>query len=224
MYIYMNYNTMHTFKGIRRSSLLNKNLTEFQRLHKVKTYFKFTILRHPLERLLSGYRNKIEPPLYGLNEKFPNNIKREILKKIQPDMFNKWLKANGTFDVSVTFPDFVNYFIHTDKDIINPHLKPSINTCHPCKIRYTFYGNFQQFGADVKMVADYLGISYTWYRNRSLHSKGHETKSYLFSYFNQLSKFQKSQLASSLQDELEFYYSLFPLERDSHLPLLVEKK
>ena len=147
-------------------------------------------------------------------------IKREVLQEHQPDAYREWLRADGEYNITVTFPDFVNYFISMDKDKINPHLKPAINTCHPCRIRYDFYGNFRHFGTDVKMVTDFLGISFTWYRNKSLHSSGRDTKTYLPSYYNRLNGFQRSRLMESLKDELDFYYVLYPHERESDLLLL----
>ena len=42
---------------------LREGLTNEERLHQLKDYFKFIMLRNPLERLVSAYRDKIEPPL-----------------------------------------------------------------------------------------------------------------------------------------------------------------
>ena len=70
------------------------------------------------------------------------------------------------------------------------------------------------------MVTDFLGISFTWYRNKSLHSSGRDTKTYLPSYYNRLNGFQRRRLMESLKDELDFYYILYPHERESDLLLL----
>ena len=70
------------------------------------------------------------------------------------------------------------------------------------------------------MVTDFLGISFTWYRNKSLHSGGRDTKTYLPSYYNRLNRLQRSRLMASLKDELDFYYILYPHEKERDLLLL----
>lgn len=207
-------------KGLRRASLANRNLTSEGKLQRIREYFKFTIVRNPLERLVSGYRNKIEPPLSDLSMKFPNYIKRQILKRYRPMDFKVWLDEGGRYNISISFPEFVQHVIDTDLEVLNPHFKPMIHTCHPCRVRYHFYGNFNMYGKDVALIIDKLRTKPEYYPNRSLHAPGHETKTYLLVYYNQLSHIQKAELFYKLKDELEFYYHLYPKESDCHTKLL----
>ncbi len=200
------------YTGIKKASLLNKNLTDFKRIQKIQNYFKFTILRHPLERLVSGFRNKIEPPLVRKTEKF-NQIKQDILKKYRNEAYQKWLKSDDDCKLAVQFSEFVDYFIHSNKKRINPHFKPFIYTCHPCSIRYDFYGNFRNYGSDIQSIANTFGLSFTWYRNKSLHSTSQDTRTLTKTYYNQLSQDQKLKLLDCFKEDLEFYYNLYPEER-----------
>lgn len=201
-----------TCTGIKKASLQNKNLTDFKRIGKIRDYFKFTILRHPLERLVSGFRNKIEPPLVREGGKF-NLIKQDILKKYRNRAYQVWLIADDSYQIAIQFSEFVNYFIQSDKNVINPHFKPFINTCHPCSIRYDFYGNFHNYGSDVQSVVDMFGLSFTWYRNKSLHSTSKDTRTLAKTYYDQLSHDQKLKLLHSFKEDLDFYYNLYPDER-----------
>ena len=207
-------------RGLRRGSLLNKNLTDASRLLRMKNYFKFMIVRNPLERLVSGYRNKIEPPLMDLSDKFPNYIKRWILKTYRPVDYRQWIDQGGNYNISISFPEFAQYVIDTKKEWLNPHFKPMINTCHPCRVRYDFYGNFKMYSQDVMLIVEKIRTKPEYYPNHSLHRSGHETSTYLGVYYNQLTHAQKTELYYSLEEELEFYYYLYPAEKDSHVDLL----
>ncbi len=207
-------------KGLRKASFLNKTLTNQARIRKIKEYFKFMIVRNPLERLVSGYRNKIEPPLSSLSEKFPNYVKRQILKRYRPVDFRLWLDEGGRYNITISFPEFVQHVIDSDLDTLNPHFKPMIYTCHPCRVRYHFYGNFNSYSKDAALIIEKLRTRPEYYPNRSLHTAGHETKTYLAHYYKQLTHLQRSELFYRLKDELEFYYHLYPEESDCHAHLL----
>ena len=55
--------------ALQHASFLNKTLSAKEKLQRMKDYYKFVIVRNPFERLVSGYRNKIEKPV-----RYNNNI------------------------------------------------------------------------------------------------------------------------------------------------------
>lgn len=207
-------------KALRRGSFSNRSLTNDDRLRRIENHFTFMMVRNPLERLVSGFRNKIEPPLLGLSSKFPNYVKRHILKEYRPVDYLQWLNTGGNYNISISFPEFVEYVIDTQKEMLNPHFKPMIHTCHPCRVKYDFYGNFKMYKRDVKLVVEKLNMKLEYYPGHSLHTQDHETRVFLEHYYNQLSRRQKIELFHSLKDELLFYYYLYPEERDAHVELL----
>lgn len=186
----------------------------------IQDYYKFVIIRHPLERLVSGFRNKIEPPFNDMSVQFPNYIKLTILQRYRTAEFEKWMDSKTKHNLSVTFKEFVLYYVNSDLTKINPHLKPVIHTCHPCRVRYNFYGNFRTYSQDALMAMQRLNIDSKYYRNKSLHSSSQQTSSYLGQYYDQLSDALKVRLYSKLRQELKFYYMLYPRERDSHIAIL----
>lgn len=206
--------------GIRQASLLNRSLDNTKRLDKIQNYYKFVVIRHPLERLVSAFRNKIEPPLTDFSIRFPDYIKLTILQKYRQKEFEEWVESETKGNLTVKFEEFVLYFVSADLTKINPHLKPVIHSCHPCRVRYNFYGNFRTYGQDAQMAMQHLNIDPKFYRNKSLHSSSQQTTGYLGRYYDQLSDSLKFQLYHKLHDELEFYYTLFPSERNSHIAML----
>ena len=178
------------------------------------------IIRHPLERLVSGFRNKIEPPLVDLSERFPNYIKLTILQRYRSKEFHDWMEHRTSDNLTVTFEEFILYFVNSDLTKINPHIKPVIYSCHPCRVRYDFYGNFHTYSQDAHMAMDKLRINSTFYRDKSLHPSSQRTTEYLGKYYNQLSATLKYRLYQKLVEEIEFYYTLFPRERNSHINIL----
>ena len=46
---------------LKHASLMNSSLTPSEVVNRLQTYYKFMVVRNPLERLLSAYINKIEP-------------------------------------------------------------------------------------------------------------------------------------------------------------------
>ena len=80
------------------------------------------IVRHPLERLVSGFRNKIEPSLKEFSLHFPDYIKVDILEKHRTKEFEEWVTSDTKQELNVTFQEFVQYFVNTDLSQINPHI------------------------------------------------------------------------------------------------------
>ncbi len=184
-------------------------------------YFKFTVIRNPLERLVSSFRNKIEPPLSGHSIKFPNYIKRQIFEQYRPMVYRHWLEAGGTYNISITFSEFIEYYVDSFKDHLNPHMKPFTKLCHPCSIPFDFYIHFNKYSSDVAMVIDKVGMNKNHYYDKSLYASPEEsTAAVMKSYFLKLTRTQRGKLYDTMRDELLFYYHLFPSERNLHVKLL----
>lgn len=190
-------------------------------MKRLTQYYKFTIVRNPLERLVSSYRNKIEPPLSGGSLKFPNYIKRQIFEMYRPVVYQHWLESGGNYNISITFSEFVEYFIESFKDHLNPHVKPFTRICHPCNIPYDFYGHFKHYSRDVKMAIHKLGMDRSHYHDKSLYASKNDSTAYLLDkYYQRLTRMQRARLYDVMREELLFYYHLFPGERHSHHSLL----
>ncbi len=207
--------------ALKHASFLNNTLTEKDIRFRLENYYKFMMVRNPFERIVSAYRNKIEPHLQaGKLQFFPGSVRKMILKKYRPNELLYWQKTTRKFNISVTFSEFVRYLVSTPKSELNEHFAPSMDLCHPCLLKFNFHGNFKNYSHDAKQIISRLKANPKFYRDKSLHTDSQQTVNYLSSYFSQLSPRDKMQLFGAWYDELLFYYTLYPSERYHYKELL----
>ena len=132
------------------NSFLSRSNT--QRNFALNHYFKFMMYRNPLERLLSGYRSKVERfPLTGLEDEQPhyNWLRKAIYENMHPAKYQQYLLRGGAPPVNISFSDFIDYWLTRPESLVNDeHFKTIFSLCQPCRIRYNFYGNFKNFSTD----------------------------------------------------------------------------
>lgn len=207
--------------SIGKASLLNENLSDEERLRRIRTYFKFTFIRHPLERLLSAYRDKISPPLQFTNQlSTPDIYQRYILTKTRKEELEKWTASNGSYDISISFSEYIQWWVGADAKLIDEHYSPMLMNAQPCRVRYDFYGGFRLYVPDMTLVIKRLNGSANYFSSEGTHPAGQETGDILINYYSQLSVELKIALYERIYKELDFYYHLFPKESDSHKHIL----
>ena len=213
---------------LRKTLLGNLNVA-YQRVA-IRDYFKYVMFRHPLERLLSGYRSKMsvainegktvdEDDRYIEGDKFLW-AKREIISYSFPKVYRKWEAAQESYPVNITFSDFIDYWLKSEKLSSNPHFNSIVKLCNPCLVRYDYYGNFKTFVSDAKLLMDKIGASPSELRPQY----PQPSDSLVHQFYGQLNKTQKIAVVKKLAAELELYYMLFPPEKDSHKQMLEIKE
>ncbi|XP_007433737.1 carbohydrate sulfotransferase 9-like [Python bivittatus] len=126
---------------IHKTNLL-KRLSSYpskQQQELLNSFTKVMITRHPLERLVSAYRDKFLhlEPYYSIT--VANEIKALFRK-------NKNLTGN------VTFQEFVNFVVTRDTKHLDIHWKPMFQLCDPCNIHYDILGKYETLDQDVSHV------------------------------------------------------------------------
>ena len=126
---------VHHMNTLRRYNVtLLTDYSEDEILHKLRTYTKITIIRNPLVRVFSAYREKLgtkKPPDCQMYQK---NLGRKVLLEAR-GVLNKQQKKCGW---DATFAEFMAYYARNpDKRIqSNAHWRPFVRRCHPCHVEY----------------------------------------------------------------------------------------
>ena len=96
-------------------------------------------VRHPFERLLSAFRDKLEDPsVKGRrpNDYYYNKHGRKIV------MHYRRKKVRGPNWKYPRFAEFVDYVLGKDVRLDDEHWSPYYRDCTPCHINFTFIGQY----------------------------------------------------------------------------------
>ena len=181
-----------------------------------KTYYKFLMYRNPAERLVSAYLDKIASgPMVSVSKVQWNSDRKLIYQRVHPIKYQEWQRSGARVPINITFTDFVEAMIITG-GLKNEHYQTTFDLCSPCKIRYSYYGNFKFFNRDVGVFNDRI------HGNRSNIRTAYSrvASSIAPDYYSQITDQQKMRLVNLLARDFVFYYTVFPEERDSHKTIM----
>lgn len=104
---------------------------------KTNKILSFSFVRHPFERLVSAYKDKV---LSNKGEFFRG--------KILPSVANEWYQNNHSF------PSFVEFILNGYKNhkVFNVHWNPYSGNCNYCSIQFDVIGRMETFNEDVKYI------------------------------------------------------------------------
>ena len=193
----------------------------------LRNYFKFVMLRNPLERLVSGYRSKVlRYPLVGLKTDTPhyNWFRKKIYSHTHPEEYKAWVDTQGACPINISFSDFIDFLLADGETFsmgMDEHFQPIVNLCQPCRVRYSYYGNFKTFESDANVLmsaidADKDLLRHGYYDD----SDSKPTKDLVKHFYSTLNIRQRLGIIRRLSKELDFYYHIFPSECDIHKNIL----
>ena len=208
--------------AMQRATFLNTQLTDGMKLQKLKNYFKFVMIRNPLEQLVSAYRDKIEPPLElcdhdkwldplvtdihrGLNMDYFQAYRRLILSKYHPHLLIEWAHGNGNYSLSVDFTTYVKWITDTEDRDLNEHFSSILFNAAPCRVEYHLYLNFKNYSREVRLLIEKLNTNSEYFIDHNSHGTVQdEMHSKLPYYYSQLSDEMKRKLFVCMYTELDF--------------------
>ncbi|XP_075699617.1 carbohydrate sulfotransferase 8-like [Rhinoderma darwinii] len=178
-----------THEEVHKNRLLYQlsDYSVYQQKKMLNSYTKVMFARHPFQRLVSAYRDKILHP-----QPYYSEVVKSIKFKV---------RERQNFEGDLTFEEFVRFILQQDPKKMDIHWKPMHYICDPCNIQYDIYGKLETMELDAAYVLrsikapfylKYPGIKH--YPNESTTDEiiGKE-------YFKSLSKLQ-------LQGLAEIYY------------------
>ena len=184
----------------------NRPVTEIE--HKLETYYKFMIVRNPLERLYSAFNEKLTRLGVASNYRA---MSKAVLKY--------------SHDHTSQFPNFEQFaraFVETNMISRDVHFIQMVQLCDPCSMQYDFYLNFANMSHDVSQMFQLLDIPQEYYFNKIKHSTAlmpHPHSSTINNNPNQLSASHAyNQLKPDIMNDLnnkclkdiEFFRMLYP--------------
>ncbi|KAM4898274.1 carbohydrate sulfotransferase 9-like [Sylvia borin] len=131
--------------NIHHTSLIKRLVSYPPALQKefLSNYTKVMFTRHPLERLVSAYRDK----LLHSEQYYSTTLADEIRA-----MFRKKKTSE-----KVSFQEFVNYVMAKPPQNLDIHWKPMFLLCDPCNIHYDILGKYETLGLDSEHVLKAIG-------------------------------------------------------------------
>ena len=165
--------------------------TDIRRI--MKSYTKFMFVRHPLERLVSAYRDK-----FTRNTKWTKHFLRhygsKILRLYRPSASEAIIRHGE----GVSFLEFVRFVIEKRPlNNRNPHWDSYNSICHPCLINYDVIGKMETLELDQPMVMRQL-FGETLFDFPAKNVKDVPSKQLVNGYYGNMSR-------KMLDDLLDFY-------------------
>ncbi|KAG7189339.1 hypothetical protein KM043_016992 [Ampulex compressa] len=190
----------HAMDSFQRLS--NYTLPEIEK--KLATYDKLIVVRHPMERLLSAYRNKFEAKHEKSSIYFQTRFGRKIIKKYRPNATEESLLHGD----DVTFREFVEFVTDdSENKIRNEHWRPVNELCHPCTVNYNLVSKYESLVEDATEVLERMGVDSINFPARPTNSE--PTSNKLEKYYSTLSYKQLRKLVDLYRLDLRLFdYSL----------------
>lgn len=140
---------------------------------------KFLIVRHPLERLLSAYRDKLE---HMQNREY-------YYKRFGRRIVLKYRQSGNTTRLEPTFAEFLQFIV--SEKYFDEHWVPYYRTCEPCMVNYDYILKFETLDRDQNFFiqdANLNGYLYETNYLRNINPLGTTTRKTLDEYIKGISR------------------------------------
>ena len=176
----------------------------------MQTYFKFTFVREPFERILSAYKDKFLYPRPG-DRPILQFHGTEILKNFRP---NASKSAFEKLD-DITFREFIEYLVTKGSNKSTPvmdfHWDNYANFCGMCAVKYDFIGHYETIEEDLADLIKLAGLSSEEARFFAAYKqKLSSTSSSLLKYYSQIPRKWIDILGQMFTANFEMFGYSFP--------------
>lgn len=204
-------NDIHTQE--RTSNLHLEELDLEERDFVMKNYTKFIIVRHPFTRVLSAYRNKLEPngtyeSTHSNSSKkyyWRNRIGSKILKQYRgAETANEYMEHPERYEL--TFKEFVDFIsTHARKPSLNDrHWQRMAEICYPCDIEYDYIAKVETLPEDSIYFLLSNGFS-SHLQNYANHATNSSSLTSVLQYYSSLSEESKDKLYQRYKVDFQLF-------------------
>ncbi|KAI4478917.1 hypothetical protein M0802_014467 [Mischocyttarus mexicanus] len=177
----------------------------------VNDSISFLIVRHPFERLLSAYRDKLE---HSLPHTFHSNLGAHIVWHYR----SKDSKMSGKHGPRYPFfEEFVRWLLCQWKagNELDMHWTPIVNFCTPCQVRFDIIAKFETLREDQDFLIKQAHVGHIIKPEWKNPTRGVQTKDVVKNYFTQLSKTQ----INDLYEMFRYDFILFDYSPEEYISL-----
>ncbi|CAK8671714.1 unnamed protein product [Clavelina lepadiformis] len=140
-------------------------------------------VRHPLARLASGWANKFTKEFYyhAWFKWFPAMLN-------YPNKYGKWNGSeDGHFMEFVDFAHYVADYGTKSSGYLDPHFKPMLSLCDPCKFPFNYITKLETFNTDARWITENkLNISSDVISPLNVINQSKDPALFIKEYFSQL--------------------------------------
>uniref|UniRef100_A0A1B0DHX0 Carbohydrate sulfotransferase n=1 Tax=Phlebotomus papatasi TaxID=29031 RepID=A0A1B0DHX0_PHLPP len=184
--------------------------SEIELMTSLNDSVSFLIVRHPFERLLSAYRDKIQNAA-------PTNTVLQNLSKVIIHNFRR--NKHSSLPQWPTFPEFVDYIInkiHNYREL-NMHWTPITKFCTPCQVRFDIIAKFETLEEDQRYIIDKANIGHIVSPQWKNSGKGNKsTVDLLEDFYKELSENQVKEMYELFKYDFELFdYSVGEFYRNT---------
>ena len=138
---------------------------ESQRREMLNKAFTFLVVRHPLERLASAFRDKFEMIQAGNPDKVATDLYDTQTRLIAR-------KLDIVIRHDLTFKQFIMYLVKTEPADYNQHWRRYVDLCHPCEIQYDYIASTESMRTDSEEIFRRIGLNNVVLPHLHQYSKG----------------------------------------------------
>ena len=202
----------NTLKGVHFTSFMNKiglpsasalSLSQLQKA--VNKYTKIMVVRHPLERLVSAYRDKFRTYNKWTKHFQLRYGRRIVLLYRGNDATVEALKRGH----DVTFEEFLTFIVDNvipEAERINPHWDTYQHLCHPCHVKYDHVIKFETLEEDNSAILKrYFSVSNATEFFPKRNMKSVPSKDIMMQYYSNISKALVSKIYNMFKVDMDMF-------------------
>ncbi|XP_047118629.1 carbohydrate sulfotransferase 11-like [Schistocerca piceifrons] len=179
----------------------------------------FLIVRHPLQRLLSAYRDKLEN---ALPHTFHQRMGAQIVRKYRkgpPKIVGTQKKTNPKNPRWPTFSEFVQFLVdeYRKGSQFDMHWTPITEFCTPCQVPFDVIAKFETLEEDQNFLIHLANLQDVIQPQKKNQAKGRTTTEVEDAYFSQLTKAQ----ILLLYNIYRYDFTLFNYTLEGYLELAI---